>query len=100
MRYDRTVVFIRNGEKTYNAATGNYSSSEPVRTERPASVMDTRTETMRLVYGEIREGSLTIQLQNHYGDPFDRIEYAGKTYAVDYRRRLRVKDTFIVSVVP
>ena len=54
---------------------------------------------MHLVYGEIREGSMTIQLQNHYDDAFDHILIGGVKYAVDYSRRLRVKQTFIVSEV-
>ena len=61
--------------------------------------MDTRTETLRLVYGEIRQDSYTIQLQNHYTNSFDYIEYDGKKYNVDFRRRLRNKETFIVSEV-
>lgn len=100
MRYNKSVCFVKDGEAVYDASTGNYTTADPTRTERMAAVMDTQQETMRLVYGEIRQGSLTLQLQNHYEEPFDRIEYNGKAYAVDYRRHLRVKDTFVVSEVP
>ena len=34
-----------------------------------ASVMDTRAEIMQIVYGGIRQGSVTVQLQNHYQKP-------------------------------
>lgn len=100
MRYDKCVYFVKDGEATYDAATGNYTEEDPVKTLRMASVMDTSTETMRLLYGEIRQGSLTIQLQNHYDAAFNRIEYDGQAYAVDLHRRLRTKDTYVVSEVP
>lgn len=61
--------------------------------------MDTGRETMRIVYGEIRQGSLTIQLQNHYNAPFDRIRVLDRVYTVDNSRKLRTKQTFIVSEV-
>lgn len=97
MRYDKTVYFCRNGDNVYDPVTGNYIEGEPVLTKRSASVMDTTIKTMNLVYGEIREGSLIIQLQNHYTQPFDRILYCGKKYRVDARRILRTKQVFIVS---
>lgn len=99
MRYDRPIYLQRMIHGTYDLTTGNYGADTVEETLRYASVMDTRTETMRLVYGEIRQGSLTVHIQNHYPDPFDRIRIGGKVYAVDYRRRLRVKETFIVSEV-
>lgn len=99
MRYDTPIYFqhIMRGE--YDAGTGDYVDDTVVETLRYASVMDTRTETMRLVYGEIRQGSLTVHIQNHYSDAFDRIRIGGKVYSVDYRRRLRVKESFVLSEV-
>lgn len=66
---------------------------------RPASVMDTGTNTMMLVYSGIKEGSLTIHLQNHYDRPFDRIRVGNKTYGVDFSRKLRTKQVYVVSEV-
>lgn len=100
MRYETPIYFQRVTPGSYNPATGNYGEDTVEETLRYASVMDTGTETMRLVYGEIRQGSLTVHIQNHYLDVFDRIRIGGKVYAVDDRRRLRVKETFIVSEVP
>ena len=54
---------------------------------------------MQIVYGGIRQGSVTVQLQNHYQKPFDRIRIGNTTYKVDYTRKLRVKQTFILSEV-
>ena len=99
MRYDTKIIFALNGSATYDEETGDYIDSEPIETVRYASIMDTNRETMHLVYGEIRQGSLTIQLQNHYDDPFDYISIDGTKYKVDYTRKLRVKQTFVVSEV-
>lgn len=100
MRYDTPIYFQRITAGAYDPSTGNYADDAVVETARYASVMDTRDETKRLLYGEIRQGSLTVHIQNHYTDVFDRIRIGEKVYAVDYRRRLRVKETFIVSEVP
>lgn len=99
MRFDRPVFFVKDGASELDPETGDYKDSDPVRTERIASVTDTTEQTMTLVYGKIRQGSLTVRIQNHYSDAFDRIEIAGKPYAVDYTRRLRHMQTFVVSEV-
>lgn len=99
MRYDTPINFRKNGAKVYVPATGNYEVAKPTDTKVYASVMDTRTETLRLVYGEIRQGSLTIQLQQPYTAAFDSIVVNSKVYSVDYSRRLREKQTFVVSEV-
>lgn len=99
MRYDKTIYFVTVNGSTYDETTGDYTDGEPVKVDAQASVMDTNTETLRLVYGEIRQGSYTIQLQNHYPGTFDYIEYDGKKYSIDFRRHLRHKDTYIVSEV-
>lgn len=99
MRYDTPICFQRITPGEYDAKTGDYADDTVAETLRYASVMDTRTETMRFVYGEIRQGSLTVHIQNHYPDTFDRIRIGSKVYSVDYRRRLRVKESFVVSEV-
>lgn len=99
MRYDTPICFQRITPGEYDAKTGDYADDAVAETLRYASVMDTRTETMNLVYGEIRQGSLTVHIQNHYTDVFDRIRIGRKVYRVDYRRSLRVKESFVVSEV-
>ena len=99
MRYDKTITFVTEGAKTYDGTTGDYTAGEPSREACPAAVMDTRAETLSLVYGSIRQGSLTIHIQNHHRMDFDWIEYGGKRYRVDYVRHLRWKDVYIVSEV-
>ena len=99
MRYDTPVYFQHITAGVYDPSTGNYGDDTVAETLRYASVMDTRTETMNLLYGEIRQGSLAVHIQNHYAGIFDRIRIGGKVYRVDYRRCLRTKETFIISEV-
>ncbi|WP_239462925.1 hypothetical protein [Faecalicoccus pleomorphus] len=61
--------------------------------------MDTQTEMLKLIYGDIRQGSLTVVIQNHYDQPFDNIRIGDKVYRVDRTRRLRVKQSFVISEV-
>lgn len=99
MRYDTPIYFCRMVPGPYNPETGDYEPDTPEETQVWASVMDTSTETMRLIYGEIRQGSLTVHIQNHYDGIFDRIRIGDQLYAVDRRRRLRVKESFVLSEV-
>lgn len=99
MRYDTPIYFQRLTQGEYDESTGNYEDDQIEETEVMASVMDTQTETMKLVYGDIRQGSLTITIQNHFDQTFDNIRIGGKVYRVDRTRRLRVKQSFVVSEV-
>ena len=99
MRYDKEVFFERITPGTYDETTGDYGDESVSSVMRPASVYDTRQETMQIVYGGVKRGSLTVHLQNHYDAPFDRIRIGGTAYQVDYRRRLRVKEAYVVSEV-
>lgn len=99
MRYDTPIYFQKIEQGEYNTATGDYREPTINETEVYASIMDTRSEMMMLVYNGPMQGSLTIQLQNHYTELFDRIRIGDLIYKVDYTRRLRVKQTFVVSEV-
>lgn len=96
MRYAEPVWFCK-VSKTYNASTGDYIDGEPVKSPVYASIINTSIDTMNIVYGSIKQGSLTIQLQNHYDQPFDYIECRGKRYRVDIREPKAQKDVFIIS---
>lgn len=96
MRFD-TPVYFQTYEDAYNALTGDYSEEKVSEVEVYASVTQTGTETLKLVYGDIRQNSLTVRLQNHYRDAFERIRVGDKTYRVDVSRKLPTKQTFIVS---
>lgn len=99
MRYGTKIYFQRVTPGEYDASTGDYSPDTVVEDAAYASVMDTREAAMRLIYGEIRQGSVSVHLQNHYTKPFDRIRIGKKVYCVDYRRDLKVKQGFVLSEV-
>lgn len=99
MRYDTPILFRRLVTGAYDADTGDYADDTYVDTKVYGSVMDTNTQTMNLVYGGIKQGSLTIHIQNHMDKTFDQIIIGDKKYRVDYTRRLRLKQSFIVSEV-
>lgn len=99
MRYDTPIFFQKTEPGAYDPKTGNYGNDQVVETKALASVMDTSTKTMQLLYGSIKQGSLTIHLQNHYTDIFDKIKIDNKVYRVDYSRKLRTKHVFVLSEV-
>lgn len=99
MRYDTPIYFQKLTHGEYDPATGNYVDDKVSEVKRYASVMDTGENTMILVYSGIKEGSLIIHLQNHYDRPFDRIRVGNKTYGVDFSRKLRTKQVYVVSEV-
>ena len=99
MRYDRPIFFQTLTPGEYDPSTGNYAEDKITEVKRDASVMDTGENTMILVFSGIKEGSLTIHLQNHYNQPFDRIRVGNKIYGVDFSRKLRMKQVYVVSEV-
>lgn len=99
MRYDKKVYFQKITPGEYDPATGNYGEDDVTETLRFASVVNTGTDLMQLIYGKLVQDSLTIQIQNHYNEPFDRIRYGDKTYSVDRVSNLRLKQVFVVSEV-
>lgn len=99
MRYDTPVYFRKIVPGKYNPDTGNYEADTVEETLRYSSVMDTGEKLMMLVYDGLRQGSLTIQIQNHYEQPFDRIRVGERLYSVDFVRKLRTKHVFVVSEV-
>ena len=99
MRYDTPVYFQKVTPGEYDPNTGNYGDDTVVETLRYASVTDTGTELLKLVYDGPKQGSMTIHIQNHYNVPFDRIRVGEKVYSVDFSRKLRTKHTFVVSEV-
>ena len=98
MRFD-TPVYFQKIKSEYIAETGNYGISTVTEEMRWASVTDVGADTLRLIYGELKQGCLTIRLQNAYDKPFDRIRIGDSFYKVDRVRNLRTKQTFIVSGV-
>ena len=88
MRYDRQVFFQKITPGEYDPDTGNYGGDTVKETMRYASVMDTGETLMKLVYDGPKQG-----------EPFDRIRVGEKVYSVDFSRKLRVKQAFVISEV-
>lgn len=98
MRYDTPIYFVKENKGEY-LENGDWSDGSTEMTKVMASVYDTDTEMLKLLYGALKQGSKTIHIQNHYTKDFDYIRLAGKNYRVDARRELRVKEVFTVSEV-
>lgn len=99
MRFDTPIFFRRSIKGEYDPDTGNYKPDEPEETMCWASVTESGEETLNLIYGKIKQGCYTVRLQNIYRKPVYRIRIGEKLYKVDFRRRLRTKDIFVVSEV-
>ena len=95
MRYDTKAVF-QLVEDVYDS-NGDYTESVAEEHTEYASIVNTDIQTMHLVYGEIRQGSITMHLQNHIGYAFNRVVIDGKPYTVDDKLPLRVKVAYILS---
>ena len=96
MRYDTPVFFQRIEHGRYNADTGNYDDDVIVEDKRWASVTDSGVDTLKLVYGDIKQGGLTVRLQRPYTQTFDYIRIGDKVYHAGFSRKGR---TFVVSEV-
>lgn len=99
MRFDTPVYLQRIKPGEYDPNTGNYTPDTVTEVKQYASVTNTGVDTLNLVYGELRQGSFTVRLQNHYTEPFDRVRIGRRVYRVDMSRTLRTKQTFVVSEV-
>ena len=102
MRFATPVYFQLKKKGAYDATKGDYSPETTVEVKRYASVTDTGTDTLNLVYGGPKQGSLTIRLQRPYTEPFDQIRIGdgeqAKSYRVDKARLFN--RVFVVSEVP
>ena len=95
MRYDREAIF-QQVEEQY-LSNGDYAEIVVEEHTEYCSVAFTDLQTMHLVYGAIKQGSLTIHLQNYIGYAFNRIVIEGKTYVVDDEIDLRFKKVYVIS---
>lgn len=99
MRFDTPIYFQKYTEGAYDVTTGNYADTDPEEVMYYADVTDTGLNMLHIVYGDLKQGSKTIRIQNSYTDDFDRIRIGEKVYRVDFSRKLRTKQTFVVSEV-
>ena len=99
MRYDVPVFFQKTQPGAYDPDTGDYGPDVPVETKKYANITDAGLDTLKLFYGEVKQGSKVVRLQTHFEEPFDRIRIGDKLYQMDFSRRLPTKSVFIVSEV-
>lgn len=99
MRFDTAIYFQKTDAEGYDPSTGDYSEGKPVEDEVYASVTDTGKTTMNIVYGGIKQGSLTARIQGRYHKPFDFIRIGKRRYRVDSVRRLSKMEAYILSEV-
>lgn len=96
MRYDKKVLF-QLVESVYNTSTGDYEEQVTSEHTEYASMVDTDIQTMQILYGGIKQGSITMHLQNKVPYTFNRIVYDGKPYMVDQVINQRVKQAYVLS---
>lgn len=97
MRYDKRIYFVKEGEGEYDYSTGNYVTTESIKHEVWANVSDMGTQRQTLIFGALKQGALTIRIQNKYEQPFDYIEVDGQPYNVASTRTFRHDQAFEVS---
>ncbi len=97
MRYDKQVYFVKEGTKTYDPNTGDYTVSKPIKTMKWANISDAGTETLKILFGEIKQGTKIIRLKNNYKEPFDYIEIDGEKYTSTLKREYRMGCAFYVG---
>lgn len=99
MRFSTPIYFQRAISGDYNPLTGDYDADMIEETEVHASVNDTGMTTMNIVYGAIKQGSVTVRIQGRYAQPFDHIRIGDKRYKVDNVIRLSKLEAYILSEV-
>lgn len=99
MRFDTPIYFQKVTQGAYDHDTGNYAKDKIEETLVYADVTNSGTQTMTMIYGKIKQGSLTVRIQNWHKEPFSYIRIGDKRYQSDFMRILRGKQTFVVSEV-
>ena len=98
MRYDKEIL-IQRVDDVYTE-NGNYEETVLYEYKVYGSVVATDIDTLRLVYGEIRQNTLTVHVQNHIDVVFNRMLIDGVPYAVDHKINQRVKQACVISQCP
>lgn len=96
MRYNIPVFFQRKEPGALDLNTHNYGEDKVTEVKRYADVTITGTDTLQLVYGTLKQQSLTIRLQRPYTAPFDTVRIGSKIYAVGFSRGSKA---FVISEV-
>ena len=82
MRYTDRVKLIRAEGAMYDASTGNFTAPTSKEEVAPANVHSEDLETVKALFGEVRQGVIHVVLPCTALGRFDRLEYGGKSYKV------------------
>ena len=96
MRYDKEIVFVTEGARTYDEVTGDYSTMPAEKIIRSAHISDMGLEQMNLLYGKVVEHAKIVRIQGAGPNDFDYIEIEGNPYSVTIMRRLQHETTYQV----
>ena len=96
MRYNIPVFFQRKEPGAFDKTTHNYNADTITEEMRHADITNTGKETLQLIYGTIKQQSLTVRLQRPYNKAFNNIRIGSKIYAVGFSRGNKV---FVISEV-
>ena len=96
MRFDTPIFFQHKEPGTFDTETHNYNADTVTEVKRYADITETGEEMLQLVYGTIKQQSLTVRLQRPYKAPFDNIRIGSKIYAVGFSRGNKA---FVISEV-
>lgn len=96
MRYDREILFVTEGTRTYDEVTGDYNTMPAEKIIRSAHVSDAGIEQMNLLYGKVIEHAKIVRIQGAGPIDFDYIDIDGDSYSVKLMRRLRHETTYQV----
>lgn len=97
MRYDKTVYFVKKGERV-RLPNGDYSTSKPTKTKRKANVTDMGLSSKELYFRDVRADGIVVRIQNGYQEKFDYIEIDGRKWQVIATNILRRDTAFKCGV--
>lgn len=90
MRYADRVTLVRSESAKYDASSGNFTEPVTKKEVAPANVHQEDLETVKALFGEVRQGVIHVVLPCTALGRFDSLEYDGKSYKVaqtSYGRR-------------
>lgn len=91
MRYDKLIFLVKREDEVYNPDTGDYESGTKMY-EKYAHISSAGTQTLKNLYGGVKEGAIVIRLKHNTTD-FDEIIIGNKTYLPQVVRELRQETT-------
>jgi len=105
VRFNKKVFFQYIAPGAFDPSTGDMLPDAVTEEERLASVMDTRRETLMLVFGELKQGSKTVTVRRRVPQGYSRVRITDRTaqkdrlYMVRQVRELKRLTTFILEEV-